>query len=227
MMVVDDDPAPLTDDELAAVAVFPLPRLVFFPHTALPLHLFEPRYQRMIEDCMKKGPGALVVTMLAPGHDAEYHAQPPMKKVACVGRVVAHERINDGRHNIVLSGMSRVRLEELPMGDLPYRRATAHRLEDIGTGSGRDVAALLACASPIIAAVQREHPEFSIDMSADTPAGQLADILADRLIADPNVRQEVLETLEVSTRCDKMVGALSELMALLLHNEDGSNTMLS
>ena len=42
---------PLSAEELARLPVFPLPRVVFFPGTALPLHLFEPRYTEMIEGC--------------------------------------------------------------------------------------------------------------------------------------------------------------------------------
>ena len=46
---------PLSAEELARLPVFPLPRVVFFPGTALPLHLFEPRYTEMIEDCLDSG----------------------------------------------------------------------------------------------------------------------------------------------------------------------------
>ncbi|MBI3455520.1 MAG: LON peptidase substrate-binding domain-containing protein [Candidatus Rokubacteria bacterium] len=34
------------------IPIFPLPDVVFFPETVLPLHVFEPRYRRMIADCL-------------------------------------------------------------------------------------------------------------------------------------------------------------------------------
>ena len=41
--------------------LFPLPDLVFFPHTVLPLHIFEPRYRQMTEDALA---GDRLVTMV-------------------------------------------------------------------------------------------------------------------------------------------------------------------
>ena len=40
----------MRDNQLASVAVFPLPRLVLFPGSRLPLHVFEPRYRAMMAD---------------------------------------------------------------------------------------------------------------------------------------------------------------------------------
>ncbi len=34
------------------IPIFPLPNVVFFPHTLLPLHVFEPRYRQMLADCL-------------------------------------------------------------------------------------------------------------------------------------------------------------------------------
>ena len=34
------------------VPIFPLPEVVFFPETVLPLHVFEPRYRQMVADCL-------------------------------------------------------------------------------------------------------------------------------------------------------------------------------
>ena len=48
------------------IPVFPLPEVVFFPGTVLPLHVFEPRYRRMVADCLA-GDGRLAVAMLRPG----------------------------------------------------------------------------------------------------------------------------------------------------------------
>ena len=35
------------------IAVFPLPGAILLPRSRLPLHIFEPRYLAMIEDCLK------------------------------------------------------------------------------------------------------------------------------------------------------------------------------
>jgi hypothetical protein len=205
---------PLTPTELEDIPIFPLPRLVFFPGTALPLHLFEPRYQRMIEDCLRQG-GGLAVTMLEPGHEAEYDMQPPMKSVGCVGRVMVHEKLPDGRFNVVVQGLSRVRLEEHPMAGRPYRRGRAVPLDDEGTAEPTQRAALLSCASAVVVAVRRTHPEFTLHLDPHLAASVLTDTVADGLVADANVRQRVLETLNVPARLDLVMDAVGELMAML------------
>ncbi len=40
--------------ELVNIALFPIPKLVAFPHSVVPLHVFEPRYRKMIEDCLEQ-----------------------------------------------------------------------------------------------------------------------------------------------------------------------------
>ena len=69
----EPEPAPLSSEELEALPIFPLPRLVFFPGSRLPLHLFEPRYLEMMEHCLQRGPEAIAVATL--GKDAKFKAQ--------------------------------------------------------------------------------------------------------------------------------------------------------
>ena len=47
--------------ELLVVPIFPLPDITFFPHTLLPLHVFEARYRAMVMDALeRRGPLAVV-----------------------------------------------------------------------------------------------------------------------------------------------------------------------
>jgi Lon protease-like protein len=208
----------LTSEELASLPVFPLPRVVFFPGTRLPLHLFETRYRRMIEDCMSHGPRALSVALLEPGWEADYEGRPPFHRVSGAGRIVDHVQLPNGTHNIVLQGISRVVLEELPADGLLYRRARAVVLRDVVPDGGvpfGDVSALLSCASAVAAAVRKEHPDFQLGVESTDDAGRVADLVADRLIADTTLRQRILETLDVRERVQMLMGPIGELMATL------------
>ena len=99
---------------MAPTAVFPLPNLVFFPRTEVPLHIFEPRYRQMVGDALA-GAGQLVVVLLKPGWEPNYAGCPPIHPIACLGKIVADQRLADGRYNILLRGISRVRIvQELP-----------------------------------------------------------------------------------------------------------------
>jgi ATP-dependent Lon protease len=213
-------------DWLYELAVFPLPRVVFFPGTSLPLHVFEPRYRALMRDCLKSGRRAMAVTLLKPGYEANYEGRPDMHLVCSVGRIEQHEELPDGRFNLTLRGLARVRLHELPAADLPYRRANVELLE--GKQNSDRVArealtTLVSTASLVGTAVRRSHPDFSLGVQPDDPPHQVADTLADRLLADPEARQDILETLDVPERIRKLTGYIAGLLGQLdsLHPSRG------
>ena len=116
-------------DWLSELAVFPLPRVVFFPGTMLPLHVFEPRYRALTRDCLAQNRPVIAVTLLKPGYEANYEGRPAIYEICTVGRIDQHEELADGRFNLVLRGLHRVKLTELPPGELAYRRARAEILD--------------------------------------------------------------------------------------------------
>jgi Lon protease-like protein len=210
----------LAPEELAELPVFPLPRVVFFPGTMLPLHLFEPRYQRMIEDCMTVGPRAMAVTLLARGWEDDYEGRPPVHPVAGAGRIVAHEQLDDGTHQILLAGVCRVELDELPMGGKPYRRAAATVLPDQGGVTPGDVRALMSCAGAVASIVRRQHEDFALGVTMEDAPGRIADTITDRLVALPTTRQRILETLPVDERVRLATEAVGALMVSLSEGVD-------
>jgi Lon protease-like protein len=209
---------PLRNEELAALPVFPLPRVVFFPGSALPLHLFEPRYRAMMEDCISVGPRAMAVALLAPGWESDYEGRPPIHTVAGAGRIVDFERHPDGRFDLVLHGLSRVQLEELPEEGRLYRRARATPVFDRNPhpdAAERLVPDVLGAASSIAAFVRQKHPSFELGVDLPMPPGAIADRLADRLVADLPRRQALLEQADVKVRLALLHDALLETLATI------------
>src|SRR5262245_23824108 len=102
------------------VPLFPLPGLFLFPGTALPLHIFEPRYRQMVEDLLDTS-GRLVLGTVMPGHEKEVMGAPPVHVIAGLGEIARHQRLNDGRFVIFVIGLTRVRLSEVD-SDRPYRK---------------------------------------------------------------------------------------------------------
>lgn len=210
--------AAFTDDELCALPVFPLPRVVFFPHTKLPLHIFEPRYRAMMEDCLRVGPRAMAVALLLPGYEADYEGRPAIATVAGAGRIVAHERLPDGRFNLILDGVARVRLEELPAEGRPYRRARATVLDGGARASEvprATMAALLQAASLVAAEVRRRQGHFDLGVAPGDPSDVVVDVIADRLVADAARRQRILEELDTKARAQLTIDAVTELLGML------------
>lgn len=215
----EHDPGdPLDPGELAQLPVFPLPRIVFFPGSALPLHVFEPRYRAMMEDCLSSGPRAIAMALLAPGWEDDYEGNPPIRSIAGAGRIADWQRRPDGRFDLVLYGVARVELEELVGGDKPYRRARATVLPDRMPHVEpieRMLPDVLGAASAIAAILRRQHPKFELGVDATTAPGLIADRLADRLVADIDRRQALLEQTDVKVRLALLHDTLLELYATL------------
>lgn len=207
---------PLRDEELAALPVFPLPRVVFFPGSVLPLHVFEPRYRAMMEDCVSRGPRAIVVALLEPGWESDYEGRPPVHEIAGAGRIVDFARRDDGRFDLLLHGLTRVRLEELPAEGLAYRRARCTPLPDRvphPAAVERMLPDVLGAASALATIVRQRHPRFELGVDRETPPGIVADRIADRLIADVARRQALLEQPDVKVRLALLHEALLDLLA--------------
>ena len=213
---MQDELRPLAPEALERLPVFPLPRVVFFPGSVLPLHLFEPRYREMMEHCID-GPMAMAVTMLAPGWEDEYDSNPPIHELAGAGRIVEHRRRPDGRFDLLLAGVHRVRLEELPDEEgRHFRMAKATVLPDrVPEAVGRALPSVLATASSVVTLIRERYPDFTLDVGAGTPPGLVADRIADRLVSEPEARQRLLEALDVKVRLHHVADELVDLLAHL------------
>src|SRR5256885_1554044 len=108
-------------EDPVVVPIFPLPKLVLFPGTLLPLHVFEPRYRDMLADTLANERRLIAVAQLKPGWESLYEGRPEIYDVAGVGRIVQHKKNPDGTYDIVLEALARVQLRELDPAGLSYR----------------------------------------------------------------------------------------------------------
>ena len=121
------DPDPL-DDFPTQFPIFPLPNVVLFPGTYLPLHIFEPRYRQMTEAALA-GDAVIGMVLLRAEADA-MTARAATFAVGCAGRIVEHRRLDDGRFHMLLYGERRFRIaRELESGAL-YRTVEAELFHD-------------------------------------------------------------------------------------------------
>ena len=103
------------------IPVFPLPNVVLFPKTYLPLHIFEPRYREMVREAVA-GHQCIGMALLKDGWEANYYGNPPLYPIGCVGRLVSVQPLPDGRFAILLLGLERCLIEE-SFYDRSYREA--------------------------------------------------------------------------------------------------------
>jgi Lon protease-like protein len=195
-------------DALTAIPLFPLPQVVWFPESVLPLHVFEPRYRAMLNDCLATH-GAMVVAQIIGGEDE--HGRPCIAPIAGGGIVIEHHELPDGRSNIVLLGQARLRLEELEPADArPYRMARATILEDLEVKvPEHDRTALVAAATMFATEVRKHDPHFTFKMPATLDAAHVADQCAFQLIVDAAARQAMLEELDPRVRVEMVLSQLA------------------
>jgi len=197
--------------------IFPLPDVTFFPHTLLPLHVFEARYRAMVMDTLARD-RRLAVVKLRPGYEAAYASKPAVHAVAGVGEIVSWERLATGRYNILLKGDCRVRIESERPSDTLYRIVTAQRLDDVPPVG--DVVPMLdrirgACGR-LLKALDRPADLLGTALADGQPPGAIADRIAAAVLPDAALRQELLETLAVTKRLERLSGALDDLVNELL-----------
>ena len=154
--------------------LFPLPNVWLFPRVLMPLHIFEPRYRKMIEDSMD-GPGRIVMGTIVEGHEDEMPAAPPVHTVAGIGEILRHDKTDDGRYLIQLLGLERVIVRELET-DEPYRRVAYEPLEEVAVSDDDDE----ELRPQLLEAIgQRLAKPF--ELPDDVSLGMLADVLLLRL----------------------------------------------
>lgn len=197
--------------------IFPLPGLVALPTTELGFHFFEPRYRAMARDFLEKGSTSeLVLAEVLEGEDPR-RDDARLEPIASVARPLAAEVNRDGTIDVVLRVHARVRLAEVPRGELLYRHARCTVLEDlVRTGPALDAteASLRACAREL-AEIEREHGGEG-GVRLDGSAGVLADRLADRYFRrDAALRRKVLETLDTLERGELVLEQIARILAAI------------
>jgi Lon protease-like protein len=201
--------------------IFPLPDVTFFPHTLLPLHVFEARYRAMVMDTLARD-RRLAVVKLRPGYEAAYAGKPAVHPVAGAGEIVSWERLASGRYNILLKGECRVRIESERPTDTLYRVVTAQRLDDVPPAA--TVVPMLdrireACGR-LLRALDRPADLLDTALADGQPPGAVADRIAAAVLPDATLRQELLETLDVADRLARVSAALDDLVNELLRGRE-------
>lgn len=201
--------------------LFPLPNLVFFPHVMQPLHIFEPRYRQMTADALA-GDRMIALVLPKAGWEKTYAGAPAVHDIACLGSIVADQKLEDGRYNLLLRGRSRIRIvEEIPHDKL-YRLA---RVELIADRPFDDSVAEASLRQRLVELAPRFFPqpgsvkdEFRKLLMGPLPLGSLCDIAAFALPLPAALKQELLAELDVVRRTK----ALTAHLEAIAPPDDGS-----
>ncbi len=105
--------------ETKRISIFPLPGALLFPGMHLPLHIFEERYQALINDAMARDRR---IGMIQPKTGGD---TPELFEIGCVGKIIDIEALEEGRFNIVLEGVARIKVIEELDSSTAFRQVQA------------------------------------------------------------------------------------------------------
>jgi Lon protease-like protein len=195
------------ENALADVPIFPLAQVVLFPGARLPLHVFEPRYRTMLKDTLERH-RLITVPLVAEPLATDAEGRPIISTIAGLGYVSEHRSLADGRSNIVIEGIARVELAELPFV-APYRRARAKVIIDHARSYGTiERTALVMAASDLVREMRSEDPRFAFEVPLDADVGSLANACAFTLVIEPRTRQAILEERDAAARARMVTTAI-------------------
>jgi len=221
------DDAQRVERQLHRLPIFPLPGAVLLPFALIPLHVFEPRYRKMVRDC-QAGTGVLALANI-PAEALRERTQPPrVLPVIGAGILARVDPLPGGRSNIVLRGVLRARIvEELPTQE-PYRLVRAEPL----AGPEVDPADLTRSAEELrqlVLALCTRRPGAAATALAQMAGnkampGELADAVGAMVIESSHDRQQLLETSSPEERLRRVA---QHLAATLAQTRPGQGTLLN
>jgi hypothetical protein len=112
----------LTIDFRRPLPLFPLPNCVLLPHATIPIHIFESRYRKMTSDALDSRGLIAMALFEGDGWRQDYEGSPPLRPSVCLGYIIDHLRLEDGRFNLILQGVCRAKITEEAPSE-PYRMA--------------------------------------------------------------------------------------------------------
>jgi hypothetical protein len=198
------------------IPVFPLPNVVLFPQVFLPLHIFEPRYRDMVADALE-GDRLIGMVLLRPGWETDYEGRPPVYPIGCAGLITNHERLPDGRYNIVLRGIEKFRIVE-ETRDRTYRVARIEGLHEPLVAADRDEirAARRRLETLLVPQPQGRGAETKVPPAmADE---DLVNALAQYMELEPLEKQALLERDGLLARCRSLIELLEMKMIVARHD---------
>ncbi len=195
--------------------VLPLRDIVVFPHMIVPLFVGREKSVRALEEVMQDDKQILLASQIDPAED-DPEAE-GIYRTGVLANVLQLLKLPDGTVKVLVEGQARVQINEFFENDI-FFEATAEYLTEM-PGDATTIEALLRTVGDEFerySKVKKNIPEEALSAVAETqePA-RLADLVAGHLGVEVDQKQELLETLSVSERLEKVFGLMQGEMSVL------------
>jgi ATP-dependent Lon protease len=195
--------------------VLPLRDIVVFPHMIVPLFVGRDKSVRALEEVMQDDKQILLSSQIDPGQDDP--DQDGIYKSGVLANVLQLLKLPDGTVKVLVEGRSRVRITGFLPNDSFFEASAEYLTEEAGDPT--EVEALVrnvAAEFERYAKVKKNIPEEAMAAVSDaTEPAKLADLVAGHLGIEVAQKQDLLETLNVAERLEKVYGQMQGEMSVL------------
>ena len=200
---------------LPSYPVLPLRDIVVFPHMIVPLFVGREKSVRALEEVMNEDKQILLSSQIDPSVD---EPRPDgIYKTGVLANVLQLLKLPDGTVKVLVEGKSRVRIDDF----LPNEAFFEARAEPLSETPG-DPAAVEALVRSVgdeferYAKIKKNIPEEALAAVSETrDPPRLADLVAGHLGVNVAQKQQLLETLDVAARLEKVYGLMQGEMSVL------------
>jgi len=200
------------------VPILPLPNVVLFPKTLMPLHIFEERYRTMTREVLAAD-GQIAMVLLREGWEASYEKNPAVHDVACLGKIETYDELEGGKYDIIMAGLHRVRLIR-EIRHSPYRLAEVEDLEDLSCDDSspevirrrNHIGGLFTRFTELATGGKHREVELVPQLNFEV----LVNMVASTLNLPAQEKQFLLEIDDITQRCDILIPVLQRQLETLI-----------
>jgi len=211
-----------------ALIIIPVREMVLFPGAIAPIAIGRPKSIAAAQQALREQRPVGIVLQRSP--ETEEPGPDDLYRVATIANIVRYITAPDGTHHIVCQGVQRARIVDFLPGT-PFPAARIQQIPEPTATSPEIEALALNLQRQAIEAVEllpQAPPELVAMFQSTSAPGALADLATSFMDIKPQDKQEVLETVDLALRVEKVSKHLAERLEVLrISNEIGQKTKAS
>lgn len=192
-------------DQLEELPLFPL-NAVLLPFARMPIHVFEPRYQELIRNCLRSETG-FGVCLIKSGNEVGGNAEPYLVGTAC--RIISVQTHADNTMDVQIEGKRRFRVRKLDEDSFPYLVGHVESIQEEEVDDENRLHALAAKTRELTTSLishALEHANMQISqIRLPEDAYALSFVVAEFLTLENIERQRLLEYTDTAERLVELI----------------------
>ena len=198
-----------------AVPIVPIRSVALFPGAVAPIALAREASIAAAQEAVRAGHKIALLAQRDPA--TEQPAATDLYTIGVLATVLRYVTTPEGAHHLICQGESRFRVVAM-LRETPYFAARVEPIPEPATG-GAEIEArftlLKQRALEALALLPQPPPELQRLIAGIDAAAPLADLIANFMDASPAEKQDILETVDLQTRLDKVIQLLTHRVEVL------------